>query len=441
MIAPSPQETARANRVARLVVREIAPVWHDQFAKSLTPLLPDAIEGLSVMLGAQSSVLRRELMERMDPSARLIIIEPDPGIARLAAPDMGKAQQQQIYVQNDGFESLSNLKVGTCTLVVANAIFGDQIADWNAGVTAAAPLLNPGGRMLATVLLRDSWREIEDLLADTLRGMDKREQLLGLSKLQRLRPTLTAMRTRMRETHRLSEDHFVLARREHTLLFANAKQFFASPVVVRGPLRLWRALLRGLPERTQQEVFWRLRNAIDVYFGTRPFPITLQVGTLALERPSRGATTTLRALHWSRFPTIERGDGQDTDNEPEDDLDLDIDIDVDLEEDQDVDAAVDADVELDMAVSVEGDDANAAPETDSHATITDPAQADRPKTAAQTLIDAKIIDEEDLFSEVHPDDFDPSLSLSEDLSATEDERTSDPLDEFELDFDDEDQGA
>ena len=104
---------------------------------------------------------------------------------------------------------------------------------------------------------------------------------------------------------------------------------------------------------------------------------------------------------------------------------------------------VDADVELDMAVSVEGDDANAAPETDSHATITDPAQADRPKTAAQTLIDAKIIDEEDLFSEVHPDDFDPSLSLSlsEDLSATEDERTSDPLDEFELDFDDEDQGA
>ena len=198
-------------------------------------------------------------------------------------------------------------------------------------------------------------------------------------------------------------------------------------------------MVRGLEQRTQQEVFWRLSRVLDAYHEGRPIGVDVDLIRVIARRGGPAADAPA-SVFWARFPSLAAGTPTShsvLENTSEEDLDIDIEVDIDIDIDIDLDE-MDVDVDVDVDDPIEraatSDSDSDFEETNDHATISDPDQASRPKTAAQRLIDAQILDEDDLVGEVLPEDYDPSHALSADLEDTGSLDSEDIIGEFSLDF-------
>ena len=65
---------------------------------------------------------------------------------------------------------------------------------------------------------------------------------------------------------------------EFTLLFKSSREFFFAPVIEYGPLTEWKEIAGEGQE--MQDVFWFIKEAIDAYWGDRPFQVTVKAGCL-----------------------------------------------------------------------------------------------------------------------------------------------------------------
>jgi hypothetical protein len=65
---------------------------------------------------------------------------------------------------------------------------------------------------------------------------------------------------------------------EFSLLFRSSREFFFAPVVEYGPLTEWKAIAGTGQEL--QDTFWYIKEAIDAYFGSRAFQVTIKAGLL-----------------------------------------------------------------------------------------------------------------------------------------------------------------
>ena len=56
------------------------------------------------------------------------------------------------------------------------------------------------------------------------------------------------------------------------------REFFFAPVIEYGPLAEWKEIAGEGQE--MQDVFWYIKEAIDAYWGDRPFQVTIKAGCL-----------------------------------------------------------------------------------------------------------------------------------------------------------------
>lgn len=408
------QVSSRDAKVARSLARDVSAHWHERFAPLLASLIPATLSDLTLELGCYAGALTRHLAPRLDTNARIIAIEPNNAMAWVAHKELqDRENRKQLIIRAAPFEEAFDVGPRSYNNIVANLTLGDRIVDWSATAQQLQLKLQPGGRFAATMLLRESWREAEDILSETLRQMDLRDSSLALQRLQRMRPSLSGIRARMEDTLNLDKDEYVVTSRRSELLFSSARHFFATPLVVHGPMRLWRTLLRNLPIRTQQECLWRFGKSLDTYYGPRPLRSTVRVAVFAFEAP--GTTTQARApalseAYWSRYPSLAAiGDDEDSDE-----------FEIELEDDE-----------------APEDDAGAATLSSSDATLADVNLSGNPKTATHPAALAPLIPDEDFLEGPLPEALDPPEKGERDLP-TEDELSEDRVGEFSLEFDDED---
>jgi hypothetical protein len=70
---------------------------------------------------------------------------------------------------------------------------------------------------------------------------------------------------------------------EFRLLFRSSREFFFAPVIEYGPLAQWKEIAgRG---EEMQEIFWRIKEAIDAYFGTGSFAVTVRAACVQGRKP------------------------------------------------------------------------------------------------------------------------------------------------------------
>lgn len=328
-------QNLRDERIARVIDREVAPLWHDRFARMIWRHLLGS-EGPELVLDVCCGAGRTtgEILERF-PKARVMAIEPDATLRELAKARTAE-HKERVYLKAGELSDVAALPAASYDLVVANLVL-DELAHTTEVLRELVRVTKPGGQVLATLPLEGTWSEAEDLYREVLRDAKLKDVVRRLRRLAGLRPTGHELAKALGDVG-IRTDHFVIEQERFELLFSSGREFLFSPVVELGPLRLWKSIIgdSGKP----QELFWRLKESIDTYFAGHVLAVTVVAGLVRLRVPVSGAAAAHGAAetageYWRRWPELdalwqarERLERAAQLNPPAD-LDLDIDIDTD----------------------------------------------------------------------------------------------------------------
>ncbi len=305
----------------------MAPIWHDRFARMLFRDLPRDLDGVVLDVHCGTGRTTEGVLQRTHESVRVVGLEPSPAMLALAQSRVRPQWRERVYFKEGDVADVAAMASDTYGLVLANLLLGDT-PDVVPLVQELVRVTKPGGEVRATLPLRGSWAEVEDLLYEVLLRRDAGDAVRRLSRLARLRPTGAGLVERVVEAG-IPPEHVVLDQDRFTLLFPSGREFLFAPSIEHGPLRLWKAIIGKGNE--PQRVFWHLKEAIDTYFAGHVFAVTIVAGCLRVQAPG-GLGAPLVRRYWQRYPELDRifsGAAADAD---EDDLELDIDLDEDEEE-------------------------------------------------------------------------------------------------------------
>lgn len=321
--------SVRDQRYARVVDREVAPLWHDRFARLLWRHLP-ALSDEALVLDVHSGPghTSGELLERTGARTRLVALEPQETLRNLAKARL-QPFSERVYLKPGDIADVTEMGDETYDLVVANLVLGEA-QDLGVALRELLRVTKPGGSVLLTLPMDGSWVEVEDLFREVLRTADQKDAARRLRHLSRLRPTGHEM-AKVATDLGIGQHHFVIEQERFNLLFKSGREFLFSPVIELGPLRMWKAILGQ--QSAPQELFWQLKESIDTYFSDSVFSVSVVAGLLHLRKPAPGAAGAQAAVetsgaYWASYPELDAlfQQAERIDLEDEE-LDLDIDVD------------------------------------------------------------------------------------------------------------------
>ncbi len=343
-------ETLRDQRMARAIDREVAPIWHDRFARLIWRNLPPATSlALDVHCGPGRTTV--ELLERTSSDAKVVALEPNAALRGLAKARVPAEWRTRVYLKPGDLGEVAGMADDTYDLVVANLVLGEA-HNMRGALQGLLRVTKPGGTILATLPMEGTWVEAEDLLREVLRDAGQQAAVRRLRRLANLRPSGRGIAALVADLG-IGPHHFVLEQERFDLLFRSGREFLFSPLVEFGPLRLWKAII-GEHDKPQ-EIFWRLKESIDTYYARRPFAVGVVAGLLSIRVPAEGALGAHAAAetageYWRRYPELdalwqarERGTPLTAGSAAPASTDEDVDIDIELDLEGDGDADTDGD--------------------------------------------------------------------------------------------------
>ncbi|MBL9099599.1 MAG: methyltransferase domain-containing protein [Myxococcales bacterium] len=297
----------RDRRVARVIDREIAPIWHDRFARllvrNLPTTLPNAgdVTALDIHCGVGRTTA--ELLGRLGASSRVLALEPDDILLELAKSRMRPEWKNRVYLKAGNFDDVTTMADDTYNLVVANLVLGET-GDVSTALGEMIRVNRIGGRVLATLPMAGTWDEVEDIFAEVLRDAGLHGAVRRLDRLRELRPTGPQLSMLVRQLG-VAEDDFVIEQERFHLLFPSGREFLFAPVVEHGPLRLWKAVIGK--DGTPQELFWRLKEAIDAYYTGHVLAVNVLAGLINIHvaKGTDSPGPRLAARYWRHYPTLD----------------------------------------------------------------------------------------------------------------------------------------
>ncbi|MCA9662710.1 MAG: class I SAM-dependent methyltransferase, partial [Myxococcales bacterium] len=114
----------RDRRVARVVDRDIAPIWHDRFARLILRNLPPGTGQFVLDLHSGPGRLTTELLTRLDDSSRVLAIEPDDTLIELAKTRVRPEWRNRVYFKGGSFEDVFGMGAASYDLTIANLVLG-----------------------------------------------------------------------------------------------------------------------------------------------------------------------------------------------------------------------------------------------------------------------------------------------------------------------------
>ncbi len=324
----------REERIARVLDREVAPLWHDRFGRLTFRHLPKDGGPLVLDVCCAGGRTTAELLGRLPAAARVVAIDPDPVLRDLAKNRLAE-WKDRVYVKAGGLDDVAEMAPASYDLVVANLVLADATS-LSEAVRELVRVTKAGGQILATIPLDGSWVEPEDLWREVLRDAELPAAVRRFRRVARLRPTGHELARALAEAG-VGPHHFVIEQERFELLFSSGRDFLFSPVIEHGPLRVWKAIV-GNHEKPQ-ELFWRLKEAVDAYYAGHVFAVTVCAGLVSIRVPAAGTAAAHAAAetageYWRQWPTL---DGLWQAQERHDaafataNADFDVDIDVDAE--------------------------------------------------------------------------------------------------------------
>ncbi len=329
------QQSQRDQRFARTVDREVAPLWHDRFARMLFRHLPKGADAFTLDVHCGPGRTTFELLERLGAGTRVLALEPDNALRSVAKARMRSEWKGRVYLKDGALTDVVGMGADTYDLVVANLVLGD-VQNFGESMGELLRVTKPGGHILATLPMAGTWAEVEDLFREVLLAAKHKDAARRLRHLIRLRMGGQEIATAIQNLG-VKPEHFIIEQERSSLLFASGREFLFSPVIEHGPLRLWKAIL-GEHDKPQ-ELFWKLKESIDAYHSDSVFSVSIVLGLVHVRVPespdSVQTAADTGAAYWNRYPTLHELFRRAENTEDED-----IDIDLDLDDDDDDDDAM-----------------------------------------------------------------------------------------------------
>lgn len=321
----------REQKVARMVEREVGPVWNDRFARLLWRHLPPLREGmvLDIHSGVGSTI--EQLLTRLPASVRVLGLEPQEAMRALAKSKISPEWKKRVYLKGDDASAVADMGDALYDLVVANLVLREA-HDLGQALEGLLRVTKPGGTLMATLPLQGTWSEAEDLLREVLRDEGLEQAQNRLRRMANLRPTGPDVAKALAGLG-LTPEHYVVEQERFALLFGSGREFLFSPLVELGPLRLWKAVVAS--EGDPQQAFFRFKEAIDAYCASGLFSVTAVAGAIVVQRPMEGEDPRMLpgARYWRRFPGLDTLWSQaESGSLPDDSMQADIDVDLDAGE-------------------------------------------------------------------------------------------------------------
>ena len=125
-----------------------------------------------------------------------------------------------------------------------------------------------------------------------------------LERLRELRPTGPQLAQIVRGLG-VAEDDFVIEQERFQMLFPSGREFLFAPVVEHGPLRLWKAVIGK--DGSPQELFWRLKEAIDIYYTGHVLAVNVMAGlmNITVAKGTESPGPRLAARYWRHYPGLD----------------------------------------------------------------------------------------------------------------------------------------
>jgi ubiquinone/menaquinone biosynthesis C-methylase UbiE len=277
------RRTRKVEKLARIYDEEVAPCWGARFARLLLRNLsvPEHGQVLDVSCGTGDPTI--EILRRMSEGSRLIAIDESSAmldVVRRKVAALGPVGKKVFFRTESAVPRLS-FADEVYDLVVCNLAVGDMPC----GETALrdfARVTKPGGEVRCTLPLAGTFEEFHDLYREVLVKHDRHDALDRLDVHVGRYPSFDQV------------EHWLAASglaggveiEEFSLLFRSAREFFFAPVIEYGPLADWKVVAGG--GQDMQDVFWYIKEAIEAYFGGRPFQLTVKAAVVIGKKPARG---------------------------------------------------------------------------------------------------------------------------------------------------------
>ncbi len=331
----------RDRRVARVIDREIAPIWHDRFARLIIRNLPSRTGQFVLDIECGPGRLTTEILQRTDRTTRVLALESSPSLIELAKSRVRPEWKRRVYHKPGTFDDIMAMGDATYDLTLANLVL-NETHDIGSAISEMRRITRPGGRVMATMPLHGSWEEVEDIFAEVLRDAGLKDAARRLKRFRSVRPTPESLASTL-QTLGVERSDFVIEHERLQLLFPSGREFLFAPLIEHGPLRLWKAIIGK--EGSAAELFWKLKEAIDTYYQGHVLAVTLVAGLIHIGKPDPAANQpSLTSEFWQHYPQLDAlwgrlatgGASSPFDGFGDDDLD---DFDIDFEDSEPTPAA------------------------------------------------------------------------------------------------------
>jgi SAM-dependent methyltransferase len=292
-------------RLVKTFDEEIVPVWNDRFEALVKGGLPQPVTGAVLELGCGTGTLTTELLRRHQGAGRIVSIDPSAALVDEARMRLGDSitgkLSGKVFLRVQEKRPKLPFAEETFDLVVSHPGPADARSsgvEWETQLIELVRVLAPGGTLMVTRALRDSFGEVLDLLDEVLLKLGdeaRRQRLRAHRNAQPDGPALAAAAERMG----LTDVQVTVDRWE--LLFRSGRELFYAPVIEQGPLPAWKAIVTpptgtpgddagATPEKRQQEVqavFSVLKDTMDTYTAGQAFALTVAGARLTGRKPAQ----------------------------------------------------------------------------------------------------------------------------------------------------------
>ncbi|MFH0902738.1 MAG: methyltransferase domain-containing protein [Pseudomonadota bacterium] len=270
----------RQEKLARIYDSEIMPIWSQRFGRMLLRGLevPPRANVLDVACGTGYPSL--ELLRRMDDNGRVIAIDSSSAMLDVARKKAGELAGKRIFFRTESASPRLSFADEVYDVVVCNLGI-QEMPNPRQALNEFARVAKMGGRVICTLPLAGTWGEFYDIFREVLVKQDRDEQIERLRRHIMSYPQPEDLE-RWMNIAGLTDTQVDVE--EFSLLFRSSREFFFAPVVEYGPLSQWKEVAgKG---QDLQDVFWSIKEAIDAYFGSRAFQVTVKAGCIQGVRTS-----------------------------------------------------------------------------------------------------------------------------------------------------------
>jgi len=265
----------KMEKLARMYDTEILPIWSHRFGRMLLRDLdiPAGAQILDVACG--TGYPATELVRRMPPDARLIAIDNSSAMLDVARTKISELGSGNVFFRTESAEPKLSFTDNVYDLLLCNLGLSD-FARPHLALHDFARVTRPGGEVRCTMPLDGTFQEFLDIYQEVLVKHDKHDTLAALqshitASLWDVEHCYEALENAGLENAHVEVDEF-------TMLFKSSREFFFAPVIEYGPIANWKRIAGTGQE--MQDIFWHIKEAIDLYYTGRPFAITVKAGML-----------------------------------------------------------------------------------------------------------------------------------------------------------------